>query len=317
MAVYTVLEQGDIDALAVTLGLGTPLQWRGVSTGIENSTYFLTLQAQEGGPREYVLTIAEAASAADVRFIATWMAQLADSGLPVPAPQRHPVTGEPMLTLHGKPAMVVPKIQGEHLLTPEPMHCAELGHALGRMHAVAQRSGQHYPSPRGLDWLSQTARRLLPRLDPADHTLLAEELARLDQLRAAGLPAGIIHGDLFRDNALFRGQALVAIIDFFMAGSGPLAFDLAIAVNDWCSHANGALDPQRAAALLSAYARERPLTPEEQKCWPDLLCLAATRFWVSRLQTQLEPRALGAGALPGSKNPDELRNLLLQRRQRQ
>ena len=98
MAVYTVLSQGDIDALAVTLGLGAPLRWQGVGAGIENSTYFLTCQTRNGIEREYVLTIAENASLHDVRFIADWMAELDGKGLPVPAPQRHPQTDSPLLT---------------------------------------------------------------------------------------------------------------------------------------------------------------------------------------------------------------------------
>lgn len=314
MAVYTVLSQGDIDALAATLGLGTPLRWHGVGAGIENSTYFLTCRGHDGIQREYVLTIAESASPDDVLFIADWMMELAGNGLPVPAPQRHPQTGSPQLTLHNKPAIVVPKIEGGHLVTPNLPQCEEIGRFLGAMHRLALTSGRRHNSPRGLDWLIQTAQRLLPQIDAADRLLLTEELARLAQLQAIGLPAGIIHGDLFRDNALFRGVTLVAVIDFFMAGSGPLALDLAIAINDWCSHPDGALDSSRATAMLDAYACERPLTNTERRCWPELLCLAATRFWVSRLQVRWEPRHLDSGALPGSKDPDELRALLQQRR---
>ena len=319
MAVYTVLAQRDFEALAATLGLGAISDWRAVAAGIENTTYFFSCRDGSGSQQQYVLTIAEAASAAEVDFIARWMAQLAATGLPVPAPRRT-AAGAAVLTLHDKSAIVVPKIDGEHLLTPTPMHCVELGRTLGRMHVIALRCGLQHTGPRNLDWLATTARRLLPLLTPADHALLTEELARLDRLRGAGLPVGIVHGDLFRDNVLFHLEApsrtatLMAVIDFFMAGSAPLAFDLAIAVNDWCSASDGALDAARAEALLNAYESERPLTPTERQHWPELLCLAATRFWVSRLQAALQPRALHSGATPGSKDPQELRQLLLQRR---
>jgi homoserine kinase type II len=315
MAVYTVLTQADIDALAVTLDLGTPLKWHGVGAGIENSTYFLTCADSGGAISEYVLTIAEAASVADVRFIAQWMSLLASSGLPVPAPRPMQESCGRVLRIREKPAIVVPKIDGEHLLVPEPTHCAQIGRLLGAMHGIALQRGEQHRSPRGLDWLRETATRVLPQLDSADQQLLREELARLDMLLAADLPTGVIHGDLFRDNALFRQGTLVAVIDFFMAGSGPLALDLAIAVNDWCSHADLALDPIRVDAMVSAYVSERPLTPDEKHHWPALLCLAACRFWVSRLQAHLEPRPEGdAGAIPASKDPDELRTMLRLRR---
>lgn len=315
MAVYTVLTAAEIDALATTLDLGKPCAWRGVEGGIENSTYFVSCR-RDADPTlsEYVLTIAEATARPDVIFVAEWMTHLARSGLPVPEPQRHPISGSTVITVQGKPAIVVPKIAGEHLSRPEPSHCAAVGHTLGAMHAVALRSSAQHQSPRGLDWLAQTSAHLLPLLDDADRQLVGEELARLEALQQAGLPVGIIHGDLFRDNALFRGPELGAVIDFFMAGTGPLAFDLTVAINDWCSRDDLTLDPDRVAALLAAYECERSLTSIERACWSDLLCLAATRFWVSRLQARLEPRPTGPNMRPDGKDPDQLRRMLLLRR---
>jgi homoserine kinase type II len=68
------------------------------------------------------------------------------------------------------------------------------------------------------------------------------------------LPRANIHADLFRDNAMFEGTHLTGLIDFYNACSGPMLYDVAIALNDWCSDEEGLIDGPRARALLGAYA---------------------------------------------------------------
>jgi homoserine kinase type II len=104
------------------------------------------------------------------------------------------------------------------------------------------------------------------------------------------------------------------VIDFFMAGAGLPLFDLAVAVNDWCTDKSGQPDPLRREAMLEGYTAVRPWEPREADAWADLLCLAAMRFWVSRLAEQLQPRALADGALVSGKDPDEFRAILLAHR---
>jgi homoserine kinase type II len=71
------------------------------------------------------------------------------------------------------------------------------------------------------------------------------------------------------------------------------------------------LDQQRVAALLTAYQQIRPFTVEEQNAWQDMLCLAALRFWLSRLFDQFLPRA---GEMTFAKDPDYFYYLLKQHR---
>ena len=150
-------------------------------------------------------------------------------------------------------------------------------------------------------------------LDDAGVALLREALAEIAERRAAllALPRANLHADLFRDNVLFDGNQLSGVIDFYNACAGPMLYDLAIAVNDWCVEADGSLDAQRARALLAAYAALRPFTPAEAELWPTMLRVACVRFWLSRL--------IAAAAFAGQdvliKDPGEYRRKLELRRQ--
>ncbi|MCK7582722.1 MAG: phosphotransferase [Chromatiales bacterium] len=63
---------------------------------------------------------------------------------------------------------------------------------------------------------------------------------------------------------LFDGDRVAGIIDFGFAATDFLAYDVAIAVNDWCE-AEGALDARaRRAHSSPRYHAVRPLTADER-----------------------------------------------------
>src|SRR5262249_31525665 len=111
---------------------------------------------------------------------------------------------------------------------------------------------------------------------------------------------GIIHGDLFRDNVLWDGPRLVAILDFEQASGGSFAYDLAVCLNDWCWRPGpdraGPEEPQRGGprevngvnrvlvgALLAGYQRRRPLPDADRAALPVEMRAAAARFTITRI----------------------------------
>lgn len=290
MAVFTAVTLDDLTQWIKQFPLGQALALDGIASGIENSNFFLTTERGE-----YVLTVFENLDFAQLPFYIQLMRHLAERGIPVPAPVANQ-DGELVVALHGKPAAIVSKLAGSSQMDPQPVHCAEVGTMLARMHLAARDFPLSQPNLRGLDWWRATAPAVLPHLSSDNARLLREEIAVQEACAAspayARLPRGPVHADLFRNNVMFVGDKLSGCFDFYFAGVDTWLFDLAVTVNDWCIDlASGALDPARVRALLDAYRAVRPFTDDEVAAWPTLLRAAALRFWLSRLYDLHVPRA--------------------------
>ena len=289
MAVFTPVTVADLAPWITRFPLGRVLAVDGISSGIENSNFFLTTEAGE-----FVLTIFENLSFEQLPFYLHLMRHLAERGVLVPAPVAD-AEGAILHALHGKPASIVTKLEGACQMAPAPAHCAAVGAMLARMHLAAQDFGIRQPNLRGLDWWQATAPVVLPHLSAKLGALLRSEIAfQTEQAATDGarsLPTGPIHADLFRNNVMFDGQRLTGFFDFYFAGCDTSLFDVAVTVNDWCIDlATGVLDVPRVRALLDAYAAERPFTAAEADAWQPMLRAAALRFWLSRLYDFHLPR---------------------------
>ncbi|WP_314442120.1 homoserine kinase [Massilia timonae] len=294
MAVFTAVSLDDLHQWIKQYPLGQAVGLEGISSGIDNSNFFLSTAH---GPRsgEYVLTIFENLRFDQLPFYVKLMAHLAERGIPVPAPVPN-TDGELVVALHGKPAIIVSRLQGSSQLDPQPVHCAEVGRMLARMHLAARDFALHQPNLRGLDWWVETAPAVLPYLDEAEAALLRSEVAYQSEFAAgatyAQLARGPVHADLFRNNVMFEGERLSGCFDFYFAGVDTWLYDVAVTVNDWCVDlATGVLDQARVRALLDAYHEVRPFTADEQAAWQPMLRAGALRFWLSRLYDLHLPRA--------------------------
>lgn len=301
MAVYTEVGFDEADALLQSLGLGQLTALRGIQGGIENTNYFAT--TSDG---EWVLTLFERLTHAQLPFYLHLMKHLAQHGVPVPEPQSKLEgvkigAGEDDIlhTVQGKPAAVVNRLQGHSELDPTPAHCAQVGAMLARAQLAARDYPLQQPNLRGLAWWNETAPVLLPHLEGDQAALLRAELAYQNHVAAsaayAALPRGAVHADLFRDNVMFDGPRdaprLTGFFDFYFAGVDTWLFDLAVTLNDWAVDLpTGTTDAARTAALLDAYQSVRPLAAAERRLLPAMLRAGALRFWVSRLWDLHLPR---------------------------
>lgn len=304
MSVYTNIDHHELEQFLKSYSLGTLLSYEGINAGIENTNYFVTT---ENG--EFVLTIFEELDFDVLPYYLNFMAHLSDHGMPT----AHPIAdlqGDYVRKLKDKPAAIVRRLEGNNVLSPTSNHCIAVGHSLAHMHVVGESFNSTLENPRGIDWSEKTADRVLNQLSIENQELLRNEIEYRRQSLSSKIPQGVIHADLFRDNVMFKGNALTGIIDFYYACNDYLLYDLAITVNDWCSLENGELDMSLYSALIGAYCAERPFHEQEHNAWEYMIRAAALRFWLSRLQDQIFPKD---GEITHIKNPDVFKKILQSR----
>ncbi len=303
MSVYTKISREELAQFLRGYPVGELVDYHGIKAGIENTNYFVN--TADG---HWVLTLFERANEADLPYFLALMDHLALRGIACP----RPVTdrqGRFLTHLKHKPAALVQKLEGHTVAQPNKKQCAAIGKLLGDLHLAGQSFTRIRAPDRGADWRAAAAKAVLPRLDAPTAALLRDEMAYQETRRAeySALPQGVIHADLFRDNALFSGHQLAGVIDFYYSCNDVLLYDLAVTVNDWCGAPSGSFDGEHYQALAGAYVGERKLGAAERAAWPGLLRAAALRFWLSRLYDLHFPRG---GELTETKNPDEFRGLL-------
>lgn len=279
----------DLDPWINQFPLGKAISIVGISSGIENSNFFLNTETGE-----YVLTVFENLNFEQLPFYLNLMRHLAERAVLVPAPIANR-QGEILASLHGKPAAIVTKLEGSCQMSPGTVHCAAVGAMLAKMHLAAADFSIRQPNLRGIDWWRATTPAVLPFMsDSSQHLLRAEmhfQEAFVTSQAYHHLPRGPIHADLFRNNVMFDGEKLTGFFDFYFAGCDTWLFDVAVTVNDWCIDLDsGALDAARVRAMLDAYQRVRAFTADEHIAWQPMLRAGALRFWLSRLYDLHLPR---------------------------
>ncbi len=300
MSVFTEVTRAELENFLDAYDLGALVDYAGIEAGIENTNYFVTCRTQA-----CVLTLFETTPAADADYCLSLMAYLAERGIAV-APPLADHAGRFLSRLNGKPAALVKRLPGASVERPALAHLAAIGRALAQMHSVVADFPARRSSERGRDWRQAVALELHQRLEPSQRRLVEEILAEADLEQDTRLPGGVIHADLFRDNALFVDQRLSGIIDFYYAHNGPFIYDLAVTVADWCFNPLGRFNTGHAQTLCAAYTDVRGIDAAERSAWPAAFRAAGARFWLSRLKDALDPRD---GALTHIKDPTPFRRV--------
>lgn len=304
MSVYTIIEEDELRSFLRNYDVGELENFQGISDGIENTNYFVNTSK-----RRFVLTIFEHHSFAEMQYYLNLMHHLSDHKVP----SANPVADKQGLYLSefkGKPIALVERLNGGSIIKTTVNHCQQLGEAMGKMHAAGLSFGEHQNNPRGPAWCQHTAQQVIAKLSENEQALLDNEVHFQKEKRHADLPRGVIHADLFRDNALWDNDNFSGIIDFYYSCDDVLSYDLAVTANDWCTNDDFTLNKDKVFALLTFYHKFRPLTEHEQEYWPAMLRAGALRFWLSRLYDKHFPRD---GELVHTKNPDEFRKILADR----
>ena len=307
MAVYTRITDKELGDFVARYDIGSAQSCTGIAQGTENSNYIL-----QTGRGNFILTLYEKrVRADDLPFYLGLQSHLAAQGFPCPVPIAD--RGSSILgTLAGRPAAIVSFLDGRGTdfdeLTPE--RCAAIGNICARLHRDADSFGLSRPNDLTLPNWHQLFDPLVDKANSLKYGLrhfIEDELSFLDKNWPEALPAGVVHADLFPDNAFFKGSDLTGVIDFYFACNDFLVWDLAVCINAWCFSQDGSFLFQNARSLLKGYQNTRQLLPAERAALPIMSRGAALRFLLTRLHDWFHTPN---DALTNRKNPLDLLPLI-------
>ncbi len=279
MGRFTELGLADAQRIVLAHGLGAARDVVPISAGTVNSNYFV-----DTASGRYFVRLYEQQEVEGVAYEWALVDFLAEAGVPLPARLKGPGPGE--LRVGGKPVVVYAQVVGEDLCQKrvDAVRVRAVGGALAR----AARVGRAFPIVRAGRFGLPDVARLLAQAELSDRAELAAPIHTLRSLHAelvdklpTELPTGVIHGDLFRDNVLWQGDRLMALLDWESASDGVLVYDLAVTILAWCC--GDTLDWDLARALVDGYRQERELEVAEWEALWWQLRAACLRFATTRM----------------------------------
>lgn len=297
MAVHVVLDRDQIRSILSLYHLDDLEDFGGIAEGSINTSYWVKVDG-----RRYFLRITEKKRVDDMIFEKELLLHLDRQGVSVPRLIKNVARGTftPWLS-RGRYVSLFEYMPGRELAVFEvrPRHVTRIGRYVSELHASTSSFSRVRNNEFDLASLATKMKRIeralakkrLAKRFTEDVNALSKEIARQKKRDLASLPVGTVHGDLFIDNAKFRGDDLVGCIDFEMASTDRLLWDVAVSLNDWCWQPSatqqggpaGRFHLGRVRAFLEAYDRGRPLTKPEKRALPDELRLAAARFAITRI----------------------------------
>ena len=187
----------------------------------------------------------------------------------------------------GKQLSVYRRIDG-HELNPDSPSANQLdniGRVIADLHLVTKaykKGGENHFSFDRVAELYDSVRGRLPSYMRKIVRTLDEELDYLENYLEMKLPKGTIHGDVRASRLVVKGDKVVALLNFDIAGRGKFILDLATAVNSLC-FTEGQYDLKRFEALIAGYESLRTLSLAEWDAFPNELRFSAFRFTIARL----------------------------------
>jgi len=252
-----------------------------LTAGSVNSNFRLT----DASGKIYFARLYEEQDQAGARREHAVVAALDDAGVPVvrALQNRH---GGSLADFEGKAFAVFPWVDGEILCQARvtPSACFELGAALARVHQCSSRApalpGGRFRIPDLRERLARVEASGRASLLPAVRTI-RERLDHYEANRATDLEQGICHGDLFRDNVLWQGPKLRALLDFESVCLNNFAYDLMVTALAWCY--GGEFELGLVQALFDGYRSVRALPAAEVAALRGEGAIACLRFATTRL----------------------------------
>ena len=303
MAVYTKLDEKDINNILSNYKIGKLNSFKGIEEGIENTNYYLLVER-----KKYILTIYEKrVNSKDLPFFSDLMAGLNHKNFKCP----FPIVNNDNKTISdydGKKLMIVSFLEGKAKQVLTPNDCKLVGMEVAKMHEITKE----FKIRRNNDLSIMSWRKLFNsvkdqcvQINKDLPKLIETNLADVEKNWPKNLPNGIIHADLFSDNIFFHNDKFNGIIDFYFSCNDFYSFEIAICFNALCfdGHKNNlSFNVTKAKNFVDGYSSIRKILDKEKESIKVLSQGAALRFLLTRVFDSLNTVE---GAIVKVKDPLE------------
>jgi len=144
--------------------------------------------------------------------------------------------------IQNRVSLIFSKIEGVSLKRVENHHIKQIAIFLKKFHKITKNRD------RELNLFSkEQLKEMVLRADREEFYKLFDEIKDIDYSFD-----GVIHGDLFLDNAKFKNGVLSGVFDFSQSSRGSFKFDLAVVALSWCFDKNS-LNRERLRVLIDSY----------------------------------------------------------------
>src|SRR5260370_2255636 len=281
MAVYTELSKTFLEELVDDYSFGRISNVVGIPEGSVNTNYLL-----ETAKGKFLVRIDEVKGESEVKRESDLLAVLRKHTFPCPHPMQDRM-GRFYRNFNNRCVSLF-KYQEGKILLPErirPSQLETIGRAVVELHVIGKGYNKGIDNRFSFERIADlylSVRGRLPNYFRKISRTLEDEVDYLTRYLEGKLPKGVIHGDLFADNVLFRGEKLTAVLDFEAACRGKFIFDLATAVNALC-FVDSQYSLDRFRFLLHGYESVRTLSLAEWDAFPNELRYSSLRFTITRL----------------------------------
>ena len=304
MSVYTILKNKEFRDIISRYNIGALESSRGISDGITNTNYFLNTTKGE-----FVLTIFEDIKKSRVINYLKLMNFFSSQGLCSPEIMLTK-SGDILTMVKNKPCSIMQKLNGATVIKTNTNICRSVGKLIGRFHVSSSKFKTKIPNSRDIRWVEKTIDKIINDVSSNQAKLLIRAKKVFIEFFNCKLPMGIIHSDLFRDNVLADKNNITGIIDYYYSFTGPLIYEIAVTVNDWCVNKDGTINKRKFEALIQSYNSVRKISKSEMRQVNNAMIAAGLRFYLSRLSDMVFPKV---GEITHIKDPHIFENILVQR----
>jgi len=168
------------------------------------------------------------------------------------------------------------QLQGKTQYTPEQMHIEQIALFLKQFHSISKNltstNKNNYSSDRLKLLVEESKNRQL--------------IKYFNTINCKPKKDGIIHGDLFCDNAKFKNETLSGVYDFIEACEGDFTFELAVVSISWCFEEKN-INQNKIVTLLETYGLDIKYQDFLEYIKYALLYYATMRFLTQRNYQEL------------------------------